>query len=101
MLELIEKSMMTALGAMTLSQKKAEELTKELREKLNLSEDEGKAFLKKLQDVALGQQAKLEEAANEEVKKACERMGVVTSDEFNKLKRKVTQLEKHIKEMSA
>ena len=38
MLEMIEKSVLTAVGAMTLSQKKAEELVGELREKLNLSD---------------------------------------------------------------
>lgn len=101
MIEMIEKSLLTAVGAMTLGQKKAEELGNELREKLNMSEEEGKAFLKKIQDAALQNQAKLEQAAQEEVRKACERMGVVTIDEFNKLKRKVTQLEKKLKEASA
>ena len=101
MLEMIEKSLLTAIGAMTLSQKKAEELVGDLREKLNLSEEEGKAFLKKVQDVAMENQAKLEEAAQEEVKKACDRLGVVTQGEFNQLKRKVSQLEKKLKELSA
>ena len=45
MIELFEKTMLTAVGAMTLTQKKAEEMLKELREKLNISEEEGKAFL--------------------------------------------------------
>ncbi|MBW2477079.1 MAG: phasin family protein [Deltaproteobacteria bacterium] len=101
MIELIEKSLLTALGAMTLSQKKAEELSKEFRDKLNLSEEEGKAFLKKIQDAALEQQAKLESAAQEEVKKACDRMGLVSQEEFNKLKRKISHLEKQIKDLSA
>ena len=101
MIELIEKSLLTALGAMTLSQKKAEELSNEFREKLNLSEEEGKAFLKKIQDTALEQQSKLESAAQEEVKKACDRMGLVSQEEFNKLKRKINHLEKQIKDLSA
>lgn len=101
MLEMIEKSVLTAVGAMTLSQKKAEELVGELREKLNLSEEEGKAFLKKVQEAALENQSKLEEAAHDEVKKACDRLGVVTQEELAQLKRKVTQLEKKLKELSA
>jgi len=52
MIELLEKSLLTAVGAMTLTQKKAEELLQELREKMNISEDEGKAFLQKIQDAA-------------------------------------------------
>jgi len=97
MIELLEKSILTAVGAMTLTQKKAEELLEDMREKLNISEEEGKAFLKKIQEAAAKNQEKLQEQAREEVKKACERMGVVTAAEFDKLKKKVTQLEKKLK----
>lgn len=97
MIELFEKTLLTAVGAMTLTQKKAEELLAELREKLNISEEEGKDFLKKIQEAAVQSQGKMQELAHEEVKKACERMGVVTSEEFNKLKKKVAQLEKKLK----
>jgi len=96
MIELFEKTLLTAVGAMTLTQKKAEELLQELREKLNVSEEEGKAFLQKVQDAVEQNQEKLQEQAREEVKKACERMGLVTSAEFDKLKKKVAQLEKKI-----
>ncbi|PLX79498.1 MAG: phasin superfamily protein [Desulfuromonas sp.] len=101
MLELIEKSLLTAVGAMALGQHKAEELAKELREKLNMSEEEGKNFLNKIQEAVKQNQSKLEEAAQQEVKKACERMGVVTQEEFAALKRKVSQLEKKLKESEA
>ena len=97
MIELFEKTLLTAVGAMTLTQKKAEELVQELRDKLNISEEEGKDFLKKVQDAVALNQEKLQEQAREEVKKACERMGVVTVAEFDKLKKKVTQLEKKLK----
>lgn len=97
MIELLEKSLLTAVGAMTLTQKKAEELVQEMREKLNVSEEEGKVFLKKIQDAATQNQEKLQEQAREEVRKACERMGLVTAEEFDKLKKKVAQLEKKLK----
>jgi polyhydroxyalkanoate synthesis regulator phasin len=97
MIELLEKSLLTAVGAMTLTQKKAEDLLQDLREKLNISEDEGKAFLQKIQDAAAQNQEKLMEQAREEVKKTCDRMGVVTAIEFDKLKKKVAQLEKKLK----
>lgn len=98
MSNLLEKTLLTALGAATLSQKKAEELIQELRQKLNVSEEEGKAFLGKVQDMAKQNQEKLEALAHDEVLKACERLGVVTQDEFDKLKKKVAQLEKRLKE---
>ncbi len=97
MIELLEKSILTAMGAMTLTQKKAEELLKEMREKLNVSEEEGKAFLKKIQEAAAQNQEKLQDQAREEVKKACDRMGLVSAEEFEKLKKKVAQLEKKLK----
>ena len=100
MFELLEKTMLTAVGAVTMSQQKAEELLTELRQKLNVSEEEGKSFLKKVQEAAQENQQKLEELAQEEVKKACDRMGVVTEAEFDKLKKKVAQLEKKLKEMT-
>jgi polyhydroxyalkanoate synthesis regulator phasin len=101
MTNLLEKTLLTALGAATLSQKKAEELIQELRQKLNVSEEEGKAFLGKVQDMAKQNQEKLEALAHDEVKKACERLGVVSQDEFDKLKKKVAQLEKKLKEHKA
>lgn len=101
MTSLLEKALLTALGAATISQKKAEELIQELRQKFNVSEEEGKAFLGKVQDMAKQNQEKLENLAQEEIKKACERMGVVTQDEFDKLKRKVAQLEKKLKDTKA
>ncbi len=98
MINLLEKTLLTALGAATLSQKKAEELLQELRQKFNVTEEEGKAFLGKVQDMARQNQEKLEALAQEEVHKACGRLGVVTREEFDKLKKKVSQLEKKIKE---
>ena len=101
MFNLLEKTLLTALGAATLSQKKADELIRELKQKFNVTEEEGKAFLGKVQEMARQNQEKLEAAAQEEVKKACGRMGVVTQDEFDKLKKKVAQLEKKLKEAKA
>jgi polyhydroxyalkanoate synthesis regulator phasin len=101
MTNLLEKALLTALGAATISQKKAEELIQELRQKFNVTEEEGKAFLGKVQDMAKQNQEKLEALAQEEVQKACGRMGIVTQDEFDKLKRKVAQLEKKLKDTKA
>ena len=101
MIEMIEKTVLTAVGAMTLTQKKAEELIHELREKLDISEEEGKAFLQKIQEAASKNREKMQEQARDEVKKACERMGVVTKDEFDKLKKKVASLERKLNKADA
>lgn len=97
MFEIIEKTLLTGLGALSMSQKKAEELVCDLKERLNLSEEEGKKLLDKLQQTAKENQSKLESLAQDEVKKALERLGVVTEEEFSALKKKVDVLEKKLK----
>ncbi len=97
MLEIIEKTLLAGIGVVSLTQKKAEELIDDLKDKLNLSEDEGKKLLEKLTEAAKENQQRLEDLARDEVKKACERIGVVTEEEFAGLKKKVAELEKHLK----
>jgi len=97
MLEIVEKTLLTGIGAMALTQKKAEELIDDLKKRMNITEEEGKTLLEKLRSAAKDNQKKLEEMAQDEVKKACDRIGVVTTEEFEKLQRKMEQLEKQLK----
>jgi polyhydroxyalkanoate synthesis regulator phasin len=97
MIELIEKTLLTGIGALSLTQKKAEELVQEIREQLNLSEERGKELLNNLKKAAEENQKKLETLAQEEVTKACDRMGLVAKEEFEKLRKKVLALEKQLK----
>ncbi len=97
MLEIVEKTLLTGIGAVALTQKKAEELIEDLKKRMNLTEDEGKNLLEKLRGAAKENQKKLEEMAHNEVVKACERAGMVTVEEFKKLQNKVEQLEKKLK----
>lgn len=98
MIELIEKSLLTAMGAVALSQKKTEELLQELKLRFQVTEEEGKEFIDRLETLARENQQKLEQLAQEEVRKSSERLGLVTRDEFDKLVRKVARLEKKLKE---
>lgn len=91
--ELIEKILLTGAGALALTQRKSEELLYELKERLNLTEDEGKAFLSKLQLSAEENQQKLENLAREEIIKAAERIGFVTKAEYDELNKRLTKLE--------
>ena len=97
MLEILEKTLLTGIGAVALTQKKAEELIEDLKKRMNLTEEEGKSLLEKLRGAAKDNQKKLEEMAQNEVKKACDRIGVVTAEEFEKLQSKVEKLEKQLK----
>lgn len=93
MLEVIEKTLLTALGAASLTQKKAEELTAELKERFNLNEEEGQCLVEKLKKSISERQSELEKQATEEVLKACDRVGLVSKDEFTTLEKRIAALE--------
>jgi polyhydroxyalkanoate synthesis regulator phasin len=93
MLELFEKAVLTGIGALSITQKKGEELLSELKDRYKVSEDEGKAFIDKLQGMAKETREKLTEAAEVEVRKTVERIGLVPKDEFDKLKERLDALE--------
>ncbi len=69
MLEIVEKTLLAGIGALALTQKKAEEVIDDLKERMNLSEEEGKNLLEKLRNAAKENQEKIEELAQNEVKK--------------------------------
>lgn len=98
MIELVEKAMMVGMGALSLTQKKAEEMLEDLKNRFNISEEEGKALMERLQQFAEENQKKISALAQEEVKKAFERMGIVEREEFEKLRKKVALLEKRLKD---
>jgi poly(hydroxyalkanoate) granule-associated protein len=99
MLELFEKTLLAGIGTLSLTQKKAEELIDELKERMNLSEDEGKKLIDKLIDAAKKNQQTVENAAHNEIQKACERLGVASAEELDEVKNKITELENQIKAM--
>lgn len=96
MFELFEKAVLTGLGAISLTQKKAEEIITELKDKYKLSEEEGKAFLDKVQGMAKEGRERVGEIAEAEVKKVIERVGLVSRDEFEQLRKRVEELEKQL-----
>jgi len=93
MLELLEKAALTALGAASLTQKKGEEMVQELKARYRMSEEEGRAFLDRIQDIARAGRERTSEIAEAEVKRALDRMGMVSREDFERLERRVKALE--------
>jgi len=96
MLDLFEKTVMTAIGAAAITQKKAEELVTEMREKYKMSEDEGRGFVERIQGIAEESREKIREMAETEVRKVVERLGLVTRDDYERLAKRVQELESRI-----
>lgn len=93
MLEMLEKAVMTTIGVAVITQKKAEELAAEMKERFKLSEDEGKSLVDRLQTIATENREKVREMAEAEVQKVIDRLGLVTREEFDRLAKRVQELE--------
>ena len=93
MLELLEKAVMTTIGVAVITQKKAEELAAEMKERFKLSEDEGKNLVDRIQAIANESREKVREMAEAEVKKVVDRLGLVSREEFDRLAKRVQELE--------
>lgn len=93
MLEMLEKAVMTTIGVAAITQKKAEELAAEMKERFKLSEDEGKNLVERIQAIATESREKVREAAEVEVQKVVDRLGMVSREEFDRLGERVRELE--------
>ncbi|MSM41641.1 MAG: phasin superfamily protein [Geobacter sp.] len=94
MFELIEKAFLSGLGALAVSQKMAEELVTDLKERYKVSEEEGKVLLEKLQSLAKDSRGKVAEVAEQEVKKVLDKVGLVPREDYEQLLKRVEELEK-------
>jgi polyhydroxyalkanoate synthesis regulator phasin len=98
MLELLEKAVMTTIGVAAITQKKAEDLVAELKDRFKLSEDEGKNLVDRIQAIAAETREKVKEMAETEVQKVVDKLGLVSREEFDRLAKRVQELESHGKE---
>jgi polyhydroxyalkanoate synthesis regulator phasin len=97
MIDFIEKTMLAGFGALSLTQKKSEELLKEIKERVDLTEEEGKRLLARLQDLAKENQQKFADLAREELRQSGARMGFATKEDLDTLAKRVAKLEKQLK----
>ena len=93
MFELLEKAALSTLGVAALTQKKGEELVQELKARCKVSEEEGKAFLERIQEIGRVGRERTADMAETEVKRVLDRFGVVPREDFEKLERRVKVLE--------
>lgn len=93
MLELFEKAVMTTIGVAAITQKKAEELVAEMKERYKLSEEEGKSLVDRIQAIAKENSEKVKEMAEAEVQKVVDRLGLVSREDFDRLAKRVEELE--------
>ncbi len=99
MFETIKKMMLTGVGIAIVTKERAEEMAKDMVKKGTLSEHQGKEFVEKLVKESHQAQETFEAKLDELMQKAVSKLDLVGRRDFEKLSKKVTRLEKQIKEM--
>ncbi len=94
MFDLIEKAFLAGLGVVSLSRKKTEEFLSEIQEKYHLSEEERRQFIDRAQKMMKEGKERISGMVDAEVKQAMEKIGVVPREEFERLLKRVEELEK-------
>ncbi len=94
MSDLIEKTILAGLGALSLSREKAEKLAKDLVKRGELSRNEEAKFVKDLMGQAKKGKVEMERRIEKTVKKILVKLDVPTRKELNALKARVDKLSK-------
>jgi polyhydroxyalkanoate synthesis regulator phasin len=85
MKDLLTKTMLAGIGLAAISKDKLEEFAKDLIEKGNLTEQEGRKFVKEISGYAEKTKGELEKQVNKYVEKALDRMDLVRKSEIEEL----------------
>ncbi|HOP46830.1 MAG TPA: phasin family protein [Desulfobacteraceae bacterium] len=94
MLDLLKKTLMTGVGLAVITKDKIEELVKEIIEKGEISEQEGKELIEKLQKKSDQARKDLEEKIERIVQKTLEKMNIPTKKDITDLEERIKAIEK-------
>ena len=95
-MDIAKRALLTGIGLALTAKDEAEDLAKELEKKLNLNEEEGKKFLKDIQNRYEETQNKLENRVEKSVKEFLKKADIVTTDELKALKKEIRDLKQSI-----
>ena len=97
MFDLIKKTMFTGLGLAFLTKEKIAELSKEVIEKGNLSEKEGKEFVDQLSRKAEDARKEVRGQIEKTVRDTLKTLNLATRDDLVRLEKKMKELDKVMK----
>ena len=93
MFELIKKTMLAGVGLAAVTKDKVEELARELTEKGEMSEKEGKELIDELLKKSEQARKDLETKMEDTVRKVLEKMAVATKKDIDSLSERIKNLE--------
>ena len=92
MADLIKKTILAGLGALSLSREKAEEITKDLIKRGELAKTDEAKFVRDLMDLVKKNKAGLEEKIEKAVRKALAKLEIPTRKDIDDLKEEINKL---------
>lgn len=92
MFDMMKKGMVAGLGLALKTWDEVEKMVKDLQEKGEMSEAEGRKFLDEIQKKYEDAQGKLEKRVEQAVKEFLKKTQIVTSDELKELKKEIREL---------
>jgi len=82
MIDVVKKTLLAGIGLALKTKDEVEEYAREMEKKLNLTENDGKIFLKEIHSRYEEAQKKLEERVEKTVKELLKKADVVTTEEL-------------------
>lgn len=98
MKDILHKILYTGIGFAALTEEKAREIVAEMEQQGEVSGEEGKKLAQELIEKAKHQSQELHKTVTEEVDKVAGRLGWIRRDEFDRLKRRVEEMESRTEE---
>jgi len=101
MIDIVKRTMLTGIGLALKSKDEVESVLKDLQNRLDLSETDGRQFMEEFQQKYDEAQAKLESRVEKAVQQFMKKADMVTKDELNALKAEIRELKKAVSAVSA
>lgn len=99
MSDLLKKTFLTGLGVAALSKDKLDEISKDLTEKGNMTEQEGRKFIEEMSGYADRAKGELEKQVDAYVEKALKRIDLVRKPELDELRATVEDMQAKLSDM--
>jgi polyhydroxyalkanoate synthesis regulator phasin len=93
---LIKKTILTGLGAVSLTKEKAEKMVKDLIKEGEVSENEGSKFVKDMMDRAEENKKTIEKQVEKTVHNTLKALSIPSRKDISSLKSKIDKLEKKL-----
>ena len=101
MFDIIKKSVLAGIGAVAVTQEKAQEVIADFVEKGKITEQEGKTLLDDMKHALQDNQDKLSATIDERITCVMNRLNLVTKDDLAAVSERLTKIEQQLQELKA